>query len=267
MMTPLDMLALPQPPADERISYGPGPQHFGDLRIPTGDGPFALVVLLHGGCWEAAVDLGHLSLFAESLRAASIASWNVEFRRVGDPGGGWPGTFDDVHAALALLPALAARFPINLTRVVLLGHSAGAHLALWYASVASDASKLAHVVALAPFTDLAVDTLRGPCKRAAGPLVAGAAEDDLSSRAACSPVLMPAPRTRVTLVHGALDRIVAPHHSEIYWIAHAAQSELCALPETGHFELVTPGTSACTTVVNVVRRVCGSPQGGTDPRG
>jgi acetyl esterase/lipase len=253
MMTPADMLGLPQPPADACVLYGPLPSQVGDLRVPAGEGPFPLVVLLHGGCWEAAVDRGHLALFAESLRDGGFASWSVEYRRVGEAGGGWPGTFDDVRAAMAFVPTLTATHPLDPTRVLLLGHSAGAHLALWYASATHESVSLVGVLALAPLTDLARDHMRGFCARAAGALVAGAAADDDLSRAALSPARMGPPRVPVTLVQGGLDRVVTPSHAARYAAAHPERCVLHALPEVGHFELVAPGHTACDFTLAQVR--------------
>lgn len=242
MLSPLEMLALPQPRCDLRFDYGPLAAHTGELWLPEGAGPFPLAVLLHGGCWEAAVDRTHLGRFAEALRARGIAAWNLEYRRVGEPGGGWPGTFDDVTAALAALPALARAHPVDLARVALVGHSAGGHLALCYASASPEATKLRAVLALAPLTDLAREGLRGPCARSAGPLVSGARATEEESRDALSPAKMPAPRTPVTLLQGGLDRVVNPSHAERYRAAHGDRCELLALPDAGHFELVLPET-------------------------
>jgi acetyl esterase/lipase len=83
--------------APVRLSYGSAPEQFGELHLPPGAGPFPVVVLIHGGCFVAEVaTLAYVREFADSLRAAGIATWNVEYRRVGSPGGGWPETFRDV---------------------------------------------------------------------------------------------------------------------------------------------------------------------------
>src|SRR5438045_2159464 len=90
------ILTLTPPPADQRIVYGPGPQHFGDLRLPAGSGPHPVIVYIHGGFWRAEYDLAHAGHACAALTAATgAASWNVEYRRVGDAGGGWPGTLLD----------------------------------------------------------------------------------------------------------------------------------------------------------------------------
>lgn len=117
------------------IAYGPGALQVADLRLPAGAGPFPVAVVLHGGCWLASVDgRAGIAAFADALTARGFATWNVAYRRVGDAGGGWPGTFQDVAAAVDKLAEVAPRYRLDLGRVTIVGHSAGAHLALWAAS-------------------------------------------------------------------------------------------------------------------------------------
>ena len=122
------------PAADGRIAYGNDRSQFGDLRLPKSTGPFPLVIVLHGGWWHSEADLAYLGHLAAALTGEGLATWNVEFRRLGKTGGGWPATFLDVAAAADYVPTLANRFPIDPTRVVALGHSAGGHLAMWLAA-------------------------------------------------------------------------------------------------------------------------------------
>ena len=89
VMNASDVLALPQPEADHRLSYGQDPLQFGDLRLPEGEGPFPVVIVIHGGCWLAEYDLGYTSSFADTLTNSGMATWSIEYRRVGDLGGGW----------------------------------------------------------------------------------------------------------------------------------------------------------------------------------
>lgn len=122
--------------APQRYAYGAGTAQVGDLRLPAARTPAPVVMVLHGGCWQAAVaSLDHTAPLAEALRRDGYATWNVEYRRLGESGGGWPGTFEDVGAALDYVRTLAARHPgrLDTTRVVVVGHSAGGHLASWLA--------------------------------------------------------------------------------------------------------------------------------------
>lgn len=128
-----DILSLPPPPADERIPYGAHPLQFGDLRLPTGEGPHPLVAFIHGGFWRARYDLTHTGHLCEALREAGIATWNIEYRRLGDPYGGWPGTFQDVAQATDYVRHLLTLHPLDSDRIVAAGHSAGGQLALWLA--------------------------------------------------------------------------------------------------------------------------------------
>lgn len=134
-LRPRDVDALPSKPANARVSYGSDPMQFGDLRLPSGAGPFPVAVVIHGGCWVSGfATLQNTSAFADALRDAGVATWNIEYRRLDNPGGGWPGTFTDVGAAVDHVATLAKQYPLDLSRVVVTGHSAGAHLALWAAA-------------------------------------------------------------------------------------------------------------------------------------
>ena len=126
--------ALASTPA-ATIAYGPSELQVADLRLPKGKGPFPVAVIVHGGCFMASVDKRDgIAAFADALTAKGFATWNVEYRRVGDAGGGWPGTFQDVGAAIDKLAEIAPRYRLDLKRVTLVGHSAGAYFALWAAS-------------------------------------------------------------------------------------------------------------------------------------
>jgi len=118
-----------------RLAYGPGAFQFGDLRLPAGPGPgpHPTVVLIHGGYWRARYGLKLMTGLAKDLAARGYAAWNIEYRRIGNPGGGWPGTFLDVAQATDYLREIAPTYALDLKRVVPIGHSAGGHLALWLA--------------------------------------------------------------------------------------------------------------------------------------
>jgi acetyl esterase/lipase len=148
-----DILDLPSPPADARIPYGTDSNQFGDLRLPRSAGPHPVVVSIHGGFWRAAYGLDHMGHLCASLARAGVASWNIEYRRVGQPGGGWPGTLDDALAGFEHLKTLSASHPLDLKRVVVVGFSAGGHLALWLASKPRRVG-LNGVVSLAGVADL-----------------------------------------------------------------------------------------------------------------
>jgi acetyl esterase/lipase len=144
------------------LRYGDA-EHIIDVRLPAAPdpaatGPAPTVVILHGGFWRAPFDRVHTRPMADALTKAGFVTVTPEYRRTGQAGGGWPGTLEDVGAALDALPSLlAAATPgrADLSRVVLTGHSAGGQLALWAASRrAPEALRVSGVVALAPVADL-----------------------------------------------------------------------------------------------------------------
>ncbi|WP_328631305.1 alpha/beta hydrolase [Streptomyces sp. NBC_00356] len=126
---------LPPKPADHRVRYGDDPLQFGDLRLPdrTAPGGHPVVVFVHGGGWSANWNMNYGDPLVAALTEAGVATWSLEFRRVGHEGGGWPGTFLDVGAGLDHLRALAGPHQLDLDRVVVVGHSSGGHLGLWAA--------------------------------------------------------------------------------------------------------------------------------------
>ena len=117
-----------------RLAYGPEDLQFGDLYVPKQSGPHPIVILIHGGYWRARYGLDLMNDLAEDLAKRGFAAWNIEYRRVGNTGGGWPGTFQDVALATDYLRKLAPSYGLDLTKVVPIGHSAGGHLALWLAA-------------------------------------------------------------------------------------------------------------------------------------
>jgi len=125
-----DILNAPPPPADARLTYGADPNQFGELRVPKSQGPFPVLMNMHGGFWRAKYDLKHAGYLCAALTAKGLATWNVEYRRVGNPGGGWPGTFEDLRSAYRYVSQIAQRYNLDLSKLVVMGHSAGGQLAL-----------------------------------------------------------------------------------------------------------------------------------------
>ena len=135
LLTQQDVAKLPAAPADHRIKYGADPLQFGDLRLPGGEGLHPLAIVIHGGCWLAAfADVKLMAPLADALTRAGVATWNIEFRSADSPGGGWPNTLLDVASAVDYARELATKYPLDLQRVVIVGHSAGGHLAQWVAA-------------------------------------------------------------------------------------------------------------------------------------
>jgi len=116
----------------KRIYYGKGLDNYGDLRLPAGKGPFPLAIVVHGGSWSAVVNSDYTAPIAKKLAEAGIATWNVEYGRLGS-GGEWPESFRSVAAATDFVNVLAENYPIDPKRVISIGHSSGGHYALWLA--------------------------------------------------------------------------------------------------------------------------------------
>jgi acetyl esterase/lipase len=140
---PADLLRAAIPAADHRLAYGSDPLEFGELRLPKTKGPFPVAVLIHGGCWvdrlpgadPRLTTLELLRPLAAALAQAGVATWNVEYRRAGSPGGGgWPGSYLDLGSAVDYLRKIAPAYSLDPDRVVVAGHSSGGQLALWIAA-------------------------------------------------------------------------------------------------------------------------------------
>jgi len=255
ILTVQDILKPPFPKADHRIAYGSDAQQFGDLRLPKGSGPFPVVIVIHGGCWLAEYDLGHIGRFSEALTAEGAATWSIEYRRVGNPGGGAPGTFDDVAAAAAYLQVLAAQYPLDLKRVAAVGHSAGGQLALWLAARGSKQVTLRGVVSLAGVVDLRAAAQQNVCGDAVPRLLGEAADYHRYSPMEMLPIKVPQ-----RLIHGARDRIVPLEMVRRYEaVARKAGDDvsLTVIDDAGHFELISPQTTAGPVVRQAVMSLLG----------
>ena len=237
------------PPADHRIAYGAAAEQFIELRRPAGAGPHAVAVLLHGGCWLSQYDVSHLAAAAEALRRAGIATWAVEYRRLGNDGGGDPGTFDDIRTSFDSLRAQGPRLALDLSRVALVGHSAGGHLALWLAGEHGVAVR--GVIGLAAVTDLAAFETPAGCGAAVTRLLDGAPAGRAAAVAARSPVARPAPAVPVTLVVARDDRTVPRVQADAY-VSRFPAATLLDVPG-GHFDVVAPWTEGFASVVRTLR--------------
>src|ERR1700741_2192630 len=113
-----DILTLAPPPADARISYGSDPNQFLDLRLPKTKTARPLAINIHGGFWRARYDLTHAGHLCAALTAKGLATANVEYRRVGNVGGGWPGTFADIRAAYQFLSQNGRKYEYDTRRII-----------------------------------------------------------------------------------------------------------------------------------------------------
>ncbi|MER5887094.1 alpha/beta hydrolase [Streptomyces sp. NPDC001941] len=269
--------AFSHPPVDPdaTLAYGEHPDQVVDFYAPKGvEGPAPLVVALHGGAWRAPYDRRHLTPFADFLARSGFAVANVEYRRGSSlphqgakapVAGRWPETFDDVAAALDALPALVRRaLPgADPRRTVVVGHSAGGHLALWASSrhvlppdspwFLPSPPSWRGVVALAPIADFASATELGVCGGAVGELLGGA-----GVAAWADPSLLLPTGIATTVVQGREDVMVPRAVAEAYVDAAAKEGETVGwtlLEEVGHFPLIDPSADACAVVAEEIAQL------------
>lgn len=241
----LDILARPPSSPDQRIRYGEDPNQFLDLWSPAE--PRAVAMMIHGGFWRVKYDLLHTGHFCAALAKNNVAVGNLEYRRVGNTGGGWPGTYDDVRAGFT---AVRRHFP-GQTTLLVVGHSAGGHLALRFAI---DATDLAGVVALAPVAvlttaydlhlsnDAVVDFLGGTPKA-----VPDVYETACPSRHTSS--------VERILIHGTQDEVVPVSLTDEFCEARKEDRGTVSpvkIAEAQHFDLIDPESGAWPIVLTAI---------------
>lgn len=227
--------------------YGPHPSQFARLSLPASEPPHRVVILLHGGFWHRPWGLELMFDVAGDLLERGMAVWNMEYRRVGEPGGGWPGTFDDVLAGFDALAGLPEAAALDLSSIGAAGHSAGGHLALWLAGErgpsAGRPAVLTGVAGLAAVPDLRYAWESGTGDDAVEALLGGPPHlvperYRFASPAERLPIGVPQ-----LLVHGERDRVVPPGLSRRY-VAEAKasgdQAELQVFSKTGHMDVINP---------------------------
>ncbi|MEO1081415.1 MAG: alpha/beta hydrolase [Pseudomonadota bacterium] len=237
-----DVLVLDARAPNEVIRYGSEESHTAALWLPPGQGVHPVVILIHGGCWLAEFDMGHLRPLASRLARDGYAVYTPEYRRVGEEGGGWPGTAADLILAIDALAAL--RHPrLALDRTVVAGHSAGGHLALWLA--ARDAAlwrpplRLVAALGLAAITDLnAYARGTNSCEVATPLFMGGTPEERPRQYAAASPHVL-SYAIPLGLMVGGQDPIVPASQAEAL-----AAARTYHLDGAGHFDWVHPDTEA-----------------------
>jgi acetyl esterase/lipase len=264
LMTPAQFQALPSKPADARVFYGTDVNQFGELRIPSGAGPHPVAILIHGGCWKAEYsNLKDLAPMADALKAKGIATWNIEYRRLGQAGAGWPGTYLDVGHAVDQLRTIAVANHLDLGHVVLVGHSAGGHLAMWAAArsrlpkssplYVRDPLPIRGVVDLAGVADMeAYLPYERLCQGAVVEQLLGGTPAEVPEHyAQASAIKMLPLGTPQTLIWGRSDVFFPIPLGELYTRAakHAGDPvRQVTIEEAGHFEIASPLSAAWTTV-------------------
>lgn len=231
------------------VRYGDHADQEADLRLPGGAGPHPVAVLLHGGFWREPYRRDLMDPLAEDLTGRGWATWNLEYRRVGGAGG-WPATLEDVAAGITAL----ADQPVELARLLLVGHSAGGHLALWAASRAPAAL----VLSLAGVSDLEEAAELGLGDGAARELLGGAPAEVPQRYAAASPARLLPLRAPLLLVHGdADDRVPVATARRFAALATvtATPCELLELPGVDHFSVIDPASPAWAATAAALDRL------------
>ncbi|HEY6776682.1 MAG TPA: alpha/beta hydrolase [Thermoleophilaceae bacterium] len=246
--------------AARTYSYGPRRDQFGELTPPASSSSWPVAVLIHGGFWRARYRLRLEDLLVSDLADRGWAVWNLEYRRLGIRSrGGWPATFEDVAAGIDQLGTLDE--PLDLARVVGIGHSAGGQLALWAAARgglppeapgADPAVRLAGAVAQGGVVDLREAARLRLSRRAAEKLLGGSpvrwpGRYDLASPFERLPLGLPQ-----LLVHGDSDEVVPIALARSYAERAAYAGDPCDLVELagcGHEEHLDPGSRAWAAVV------------------
>lgn len=228
----------------ERIPYGRDANQLFELWH-CAEEPTGFVVYIHGGFWRARYDLSHANPFCAVLAERGVVTANLEYRRVGQTGGGWPGSFEDVVAGLSAASEQVGRVP------VVVGHSAGGHLAL---RLAAEAVSIKAVVALAPVADLRLAHRLNLSDGAVQEFLGGVPET-ISSRydEACASTW--AASVRRTVVHGTKDEDVPMEVSEAFVRARQNDPEppsLMKIAAAGHMDLIDPLSPAGSCVLELV---------------
>ncbi|SDY89007.1 Acetyl esterase/lipase [Micromonospora pattaloongensis] len=270
---PRAVLTRPAPPPDLTVRYGPLADHVADVRRPrTVTGPAPLVLVVHGGFWRAAYDRQHTGPLCDDLAGRGFAVAAIEYRRVGRDGGGWPDIFDDVALAVDRVPGLVAEAlgdRVRADRVVLLGHSAGGHLAVWAAArhrlpatapwrTPAPSPAVRGVVSLAGVLDLAAASAQRLGDAATDELLGGDPAAVPDRYAAADPAALLPVGVPVTLVHGRDDLQVPWEISERY--AEAARRagddvSVRLLDGIEHFGVIDPLSPAWPSVLDALRRL------------
>ncbi|HYU45263.1 MAG TPA: alpha/beta hydrolase [Terriglobales bacterium] len=244
----VDILSRPQPPADKREAYGSDPNQFIELRLPRTKKPYPVLLNVHGGYWRAKYDLVHAGHLCEALRAAGVATFNVEYRRVGNPGGGWPGTFADVRSAYRYVRQESGRYHLDLNRLVVIGHSAGGQLAL---CLAAHETSLRQTIALAGVVDLKKAFALHLSHDAVVEFLGGTPKEVPEHYREADPMELKIPQAGQWLIHGTDDDTVPVEFSREYVQQKKKSGEPAQLIEIhgcGHFDLIDPDSAAFTQV-------------------
>jgi len=247
-----DILSIPPPSADARLPYGSDPNQFGELRVPKTGGPFPVVVTIHGGYWRAKYDLTHTGHCCAALTAKGLATWNLEYRRVGNPGGGWPGTFEDVRSGYRFVSQIAKRYNLDASKLVVVGHSAGGQLAL---CLAGHEPSVKRAISLAGVVDLQQAWELHLSDNAVVGFLGGDPTHVPEHYREADPMQLKISQATQWLIHGATDDSVPPFLSRNYTEQKKSRGEnvhYLEISTAGHLDLIDPRSAAWPKVEGTV---------------
>ena len=243
-----DILSRQPPPADLRLTYGPDPNQFIDLRLPAEKHKtHPLLINIHGGFWRAKYGLEHAGHLCAAFTAQSFVTANLEYRRVGNEGSGWPGTFEDIRSAYKFLVQNAQKHNIDATRVVVMGHSAGGQLAL---CLAAHEPALKYVVSLAGVVDLEKAYQLHLSHDAVVEFLGGTPSRVPDHYREADPMQLSIVQAHQWLVHGSVDQVVPKAFSSDYVALKARKStqkedvHLLEISGADHYDLIDPRSEA-----------------------
>src|SRR5262245_467275 len=233
----------------ERLAYGIDQFQFGELRLPSGKEPHPAAIVIHGGFWRAKYGLEYIRPVCAALAEVGIASWNIEYRRIGNPGGGFPGTLDDVVSAGDYFTSITSRFDLDPNRVIAIGHSAGGHLALW---LASQKKFLTAAISLSGVVDLRRGWELKLSNNVVGEFLSGSPNEVPDRYAFASPIELLPIGIPQRIFHGTADADVPFEISERYVQAARSRGDdatFIALPDASHYDPVDPRTKEFAQVL------------------
>ena len=256
---PEDILTLAPPPADARITYGPEANQFFDLRLPKGSTqkPYPVVINIHGGFWRAKYNLDHAGHLCAALSAKGFATANLEYRRVGNDGGAWPGTFCDIRSAYNFIVQNAQQYHLDSEKLAVMGHSAGGQLAL---CLAAHEAGVRRVMSLAGVVDLQRAYQLHLSNDAVVEFLRGKPAEVPEHYHEADPMQLSIVHAQQMLLHGSTDDVVPVTFSRDYLTTklkktgkEKEQVHLEEVSGAGHFDLIDPRSNAWTTVQKSVQ--------------
>jgi acetyl esterase/lipase len=256
-----DVLTRVPPPADARVAYGADRNQFFDLRLPAPakekkSNSYPLIINIHGGFWRSRYNLDHASHLCAALTSKGMVTANLEYRRVGDQGGAWPGTFADIRSAYNFLLQNAQRYSIEPRKILVMGHSAGGQLAL---CLAAHEPALSRVMSLAGVVDLRRAYQLHLSNDAVVEFLRGTPLEVPDHYRKADPMQLSIPKTHQSLVCGSADDVVPPEFSRDYVSSKRKKTgkeqedtHLLEIPGAGHMDMVDPKSAAWKAIEETV---------------